>query len=158
MKFTTASFLSVFLLFTSNAFAQSAAALKAAQAEGAALANSTGNIAPKDPKRLVETGTQQGASNVMGSRYAGQAPTDLTGKINAPSMFGAGDAARITSVNKVQGVYTNQYDKQADEGVYFLDRKPVRKQTLDKCEMSVNFGKKRMFETHFDLNMWEKRS
>jgi hypothetical protein len=26
------------------------------------------------------------------------------------------------------------------------------------CEMSVNSGKKWMFESHFDLNIWEKRS
>ena len=117
--------------FGSGAFAQAATALKAAQTDGSALANSTTNVVPRDAKALVESGTQTGASNVMGSKYTGQAPTDLTGKVNAPSMFGAGDAARITSVNKVQGVYSNNYDKQADEGVYFLDKKPLKKQTLD---------------------------
>jgi hypothetical protein len=124
--------------FCSSAFTQVTTAMKAAQTDGASLANSTGNVVPKDGKALVESGTQQGTNNIMGSRYTGEAPADLTRKINAPSMFNEGDASRITSVNKVQGTYTNQIDKQSDEAVYFLDKKPVRKQTLDKNDAILN--------------------
>jgi hypothetical protein len=102
---------------------------QAAQAEGSNFGASARTSGPLTPSALTSAATTQGADNVWGSGYTGQADSALTGQANAPSMIGIGSNARNKSVTGFTSYNDNRAD-QANQATYFLDINPPLKPTL----------------------------
>ena len=104
-----------------------------AQAAGSSLANDLLQSGSISPNTSIQTGGQQGSTNVWGSAYTGTADPTLTGKQSSDSMVGLGNQARTDASTSFKG-YTQSRMDQASQATYFLDKNPVLKPTLSSSD------------------------
>lgn len=126
------------LAHCTGAYAQTTAAKKQqAQADGLALGAASRGSGSLTPQALSNSASAQGASNVWGVNYNGNADPSLTGLSNSSSMIEIGSNARNKSVGGFKK-YDGARGDQANQATYFLDKNHVLKPTISPDDPIMN--------------------